>query len=457
MKKSFWPGLLVTVLTLTVIAAAGYYGWTWYDNNVDRSGWAQEEGKIFYKDFHGKPVTGWLEIDGSRYCFGADTQLLTGWQDIDGERYFLGADGAMRTGWQEIAGTRYYLDADGTLHTGWLEQTEGIYYLTEEGTPHFGWLELENGNYYFGDTGTMHTGWLEQADGLYYFDADGTTVSGQMILEEKTYYFLESGAMHTGWLEGEDSVRYYHADGTLATGWQEIGQKKYFFNSDGTMHTGWLEQGEYDYYLQEDGSAAVGPTQIGEYTYYFTPAGIHLVLVNANIPVPEYYEPDLVTWSGVHKVDASCYEALKRMLEDCVAAGNGYTFNSGYRSVAEQRYLLNLRTSEYQAQGYSYDEAYAISRSSVALPGTSEHHLGLAVDILGADAQVWLQEHCWEYGFILRYLSEKGHITGIIYEPWHYRYVGTEVSMAMKDTGLCLEEYLGAVEIEEAPAEASEG
>ena len=80
----------------------------------------------------------------------------------------------------------------------------------------------------------------------------------------------------------------------------------------------------------------------------------------------------------------------------------------------------------------------------MALPGSSEHHLGLAVDLLGDDAIAWLQAHCWDYGFILRYTEEKQAITGIVDEPWHFRYVGTEVSLDMKDSGLCLEEYLGA-------------
>ena len=81
---------------------------------------------------------------------------------------------------------------------------------------------------------------------------------------------------------------------------------------------------------------------------------------------------------------------------------------------------------------------------TVALPGTSEHQLGLSADLTGKEANEWLAEHCWEYGFILRYPEGKKDITGIINEPWHFRYVGTRVSLDMKDTGLCLEEYLGA-------------
>ena len=95
------------------------------------------------------------------------------------------------------------------------------------------------------------------------------------------------------------------------------------------------------------------------------------------------------------------------------------------------------------------------SGQEVALPGTSEHGIGLAVDIVSnqyaeldakqaetKEAQ-WLQEHCYEYGFILRYPPEKQSLTGIIYEPWHYRYVGREMAQKIKESGLTLEEYLG--------------
>jgi D-alanyl-D-alanine carboxypeptidase len=106
--------------------------------------------------------------------------------------------------------------------------------------------------------------------------------------------------------------------------------------------------------------------------------------------------------------------------------------------------------------GHDEATANAMTASFVAVPGRSEHHTGLAVDIVGYDytygtypgstraVQAWLKEHCWEYGFILRYTEEKVHLTGYAAETWHFRYVGVEVSMAMKDTGLCLEEYLGA-------------
>lgn len=252
--------------------------------------------------------------------------------------------------------------------------------------------------------------------------------------------------MHTGWREDGDLRRYYYADGAMATDWAEIGGELYFFGDEGTMYTGWYQDGEYTYYLREDGTAATGPQEIDGQTHFFTPKGIEVILVNRKHKVPSYYEMDLVTVVDWHRVDSRCYEALVQMLADCNAAGIEYTFNSGYRSLNEQTLILETRTKEYMAAyDLPYDSAKARALKSVAVPGTSEHHLGLAVDLLGDEATAWLSEHCWDYGFILRYTAEKEEITGFIDEPWHFRYVGTRVSLDMKDSGLCLEEYLGAV------------
>ena len=190
-------------------------------------------------------------------------------------------------------------------------------------------------------------------------------------------------------------------------------------------------------------------------THYFTPTGIEVVLVNALNPVPDWYKLDPVNVVDYHDVDRLCYEALNRMLDDLTAAGIEYTFNSAYRTILEQTTILEYRTREHMADfGLDFYEARDMAYETVAIPGTSEHHLGLAVDLLGEEAVAWLQEHCWDYGFILRYTKEKESITGIVDEPWHFRYVGTEVSLHMKDSGLCLEEYLGAepVNLEKAKA-----
>ena len=127
---------------------------------------------------------------------------------------------------------------------------------------------------------------------------------------------------------------------------------------------------------------------------------------------------------------------------------------SSYRTQAKQTYLYNNKITRLRNAGYSKAAALEEAGRWVARPGTSEHQLGLALDIVSSSYQAltkkqektaeqkWLMEHCWEYGFILRYPSDKSEITGIGYEPWHYRYVGREVALDVRESGLCFEEYL---------------
>lgn len=446
-------GLLVLILV-----------WLVYDNTVDRSGWVSKNGNYYYRDFHGKKCTGWQDIGTERYFFTEDKSMATYWQDIDGSRYYFGADGTLDTGWQEVEGktyyfspadgamvtrwadidgSRYYFDSDGSRRTGWLELDGKQYYLDEAGAMVCGWLKLEPDTYFFGTDGAMTVGWEVQGDNTYYFQSDGRMLTGRVQLYDEEYYFRDDGSMYTGWEDADDGRRYYAFDGTRAFGWEEIQGKRYFFGEEGLMRTGWYQDGEYRYYLQEDGSAAVGPVVIDRETHFFTPDGIHVVLVNERHRVPGYLNRELVIYEEWHQVDKICLEALRKMIQDCTEAGNEVIFNSAYRSIDTQAQILSTRTEEYMSLGYDYNLAYAKARETVALPGTSEHHLGLAVDLLGEGAIAWLTEHCWEYGFIVRYQADKAHITGIIDEPWHYRYVGTAVSLPMRDNGLCLEEYLG--------------
>ena len=435
-------GVLGVILALML-------GWTVFYQCVDRSGWVEKDGFVSYRDFHGKPVSGWLELEGNRYCFDNDCHLLTGWQSLEGKRYYFDQDGAMALAWQEIDGSRYYFGTDGVMQTGWLTLDGRRYYLLGNGTMATGFHEIGRSTYCFGTDGVMATGWLTLEDNTYYFAQDGTMVTGRVTLEGLHYYLQDSGVMYTGWEDTDQGRRYYDTDGAMASGWCQIQGKWYYFQEDGLTLTGWYQEGEYSYYLLEDGSAAVGPRDIDGQTYYFTPKGIMVVLVNADNPIPSYYKPEIVNYIPWHDVAAIALEPLKQMLADCTAAGYPYVFNSAYRTIKVQQDILSTRTQEYINAGMEPEEAYAEARKTVALPGTSEHNMGLAMDILNdkkADKKAldWLGQHCWEYGFILRYPPEKGSITGIVHEPWHFRYVGTEVSMDMKDSGLCLEEYLGA-------------
>lgn len=180
-----------------------------------------------------------------------------------------------------------------------------------------------------------------------------------------------------------------------------------------------------------------------------------LLLVNPWNEIPEDYgTPKLKTLANGQKVDERIYDDLSAMLQACREAGLSPYVCSAYRTTAKQTYLYNNKIARLRASGYGKEAAVKEAGRWVARPGTSEHQLGLALDIVSSyytsltkkqeqtKEQKWLMEHCWEYGFILRYPNDKSDITGIGYEPWHYRYVGKDIALDVRDSGLCFEEYL---------------
>lgn len=182
-----------------------------------------------------------------------------------------------------------------------------------------------------------------------------------------------------------------------------------------------------------------------------------LTLVNKWNPMEEGYVPALCEQSWYeedYKVDVRCGDALLQMLLDCEAAGCTPWVCSAYRDVDHQRDLFDNKILRVIYSGTRPSEAYDVAARSVAVPGTSEHHLGLAVDIVdyyypdlteyqeSTATQKWLMEHAWEYGFILRYPNGTTDLTGIIYEPWHYRYVGLFAAQEINERGIVLEEYI---------------
>ena len=135
----------------------------------------------------------------------------------------------------------------------------------------------------------------------------------------------------------------------------------------------------------------------------------------------------------------------------CVARAEGLELfvREGYRTTQDQKDIMNERIQQYQDEGYSRGEAKKLAKEYVAEPGTSEHELGIAVDInadtskCSSDAvYTWLANNAYKYGFIKRYPDNKIEITGVNNEPWHYRYVGVDAALEMQKKGLCLEEYI---------------
>lgn len=194
------------------------------------------------------------------------------------------------------------------------------------------------------------------------------------------------------------------------------------------------------------------------------------MLVNADHPVDEYFVPaDLVNLKDVldKKLVTIKYkktqgvrtavEALQTMLETAKEDKiTKWQISAGYRTWDDQVKLLNAKISSYRKKNkdWSSSKARRAALKSVAEPGCSEHHLGLAFDINVKGAKTfsstkqykWLKENCWDYGFIMRYTKEKEKITGFIAEAWHIRYVGVNHAKYMQEHDLCLEEYIEGIE-----------
>lgn len=180
-----------------------------------------------------------------------------------------------------------------------------------------------------------------------------------------------------------------------------------------------------------------------------------LTVVNPWNPLPEDWVCDLVTLSDGRRVDSRCYEAFEEMMAACRDAGYAPFLCSAYRTQETQQSLYDNKVQRLMNSGMGEEEAKVEAAKAVAIPGTSEHQLGLAVDIVDAnmqdltdeqentETQKWLMANSWRYGFIHRYPNDKTDITGIIYEPWHYRYVGKAAAQDIFNRDITLEEYVG--------------
>lgn len=181
--------------------------------------------------------------------------------------------------------------------------------------------------------------------------------------------------------------------------------------------------------------------------------GWNLILVNRNSYIPDDYKVELTELSNGEKVDSRIYPELQEMFNDARAQGYGLFVREGYRTQEEQQQVLDEKIEAYENEGKSKSEAKKLAEQWVAIPGTSEHQLGIAVDInadttksSSDDVYSWLAENAHKYGFIKRYPSDKTDITGVINEPWHYRYVGKEAALEIYSQGMCLEEYIDTLE-----------
>ena len=177
--------------------------------------------------------------------------------------------------------------------------------------------------------------------------------------------------------------------------------------------------------------------------------GWNLILVNQDYYIPEDYKVELESFDNGEAVDYRIYEAFQEMFNDAKDDDVYMFVAEGYRTQKEQQELMDEKVEEYQEKFLVEFLAKWQAKRWVAIPGTSEHQLGLAVDInadisksSSQEVYSWLAENAHEYGFIQRYPDDKTEITGISYEPWHYRYVGEDVANEIYEEGICLEEYI---------------
>lgn len=183
----------------------------------------------------------------------------------------------------------------------------------------------------------------------------------------------------------------------------------------------------------------------------------NLTLVRSDMPLSEDFVPELEEIEEGELFDVRAAAQLRALIAAARAEGYSVYVCSGYRPYIVQLAIYNRHVEDYLEQGMTRAEAEAATLLEVNYPGGSEHQLGLAVDLLedaaqemqpwigGSGLMLWLQEHCAEYGFLIRYPAGKTDITGVEYEPWHLRYVGSCASYIMEND-LCLEEFLQLLE-----------
>ena len=177
-----------------------------------------------------------------------------------------------------------------------------------------------------------------------------------------------------------------------------------------------------------------------------------LVVVNKDNPIPENYPISLENYNG-KKINVSLKDDLDAMINAAAKDGIKIFICSGYRNIEKQTGLFNAEVYKWKNQGYNPQDAQIKAASVVARPRTSEHNTGLAIDFncvrddfYKTKEYAWLIKNSAEYGFILRYAKDKTNKTGVIYEPWHFRYVGKEHAPKIMASGLCLEEYIAQLQ-----------
>lgn len=210
--------------------------------------------------------------------------------------------------------------------------------------------------------------------------------------------------------------------------------------------------------LEEKADTVVTEKPMAKTNPVFDKNDWRLVLINKQHSIPEDYSFTLGTIAGQMQCDERILDDLRAMLQAAKNEGVKLNVCSPYRSPERQVMLFERKINRYMARGMSYMEAYQLASQAVTVPGNSEHEIGLALDIVcdtyktldagfgETDAGKWLAGNCQRFGFILRYPEGKEYVTGIEYEPWHFRYVGEEAATVIMEQQITLEEFWEGLE-----------
>ena len=454
-------------------------------------GWKLEEGKWSYLKEDGTKVINWhLDGDGNWYFMNTDGIMQTGMIDWKGQKFFLGANGAMLMGWQTIDGVKYYFrPGNGDMFVG-VQTIEGKSYtfgadgklLEENGeiqpevvpevpaAPEVPVVpEVPVASEISNTPDTAYTPdinkakWVLDANGKWFFyDENGVLFKGWLNWKGQKYLLKADGEMQVGWLSVDGAMYYFRpGNGDMFIGNQVIDGQTYNFGTDGKLvrnMTGWQTINGDTYFYDSKGKKVTGVVLIDGKQYGFTAEGKldnsiipwNLVLVNYNNSMPENFKLTKKKVSGYY-VDANIAGSLSAMIKAAKADGVTLKITSAYRTLATQERLYKNALNKYLKSGLSYENALIQTNLYHAEPGKSEHNLGLAIDFIagsGLDenfantaAGIWLKEHAYEYGFILRYEEDTTDITRIAYEPWHYRFVGVDAARDIVASDVCFEKY----------------
>lgn len=354
------------------------------------------------------------------------SSLKVGWS-FENDHWYYFSNNVMHTGWLLIGNNWYYMGVDGVLSIGWFMENNKWYYSNQNGEMQAGWLSERGIWYYLGQLGDMKTGWINDQNKFYFLDETGAMKTGWQLYQSKWYYLGSDGVMKTGWVSSNGKWYYLHPNGEMALGWFQVGTKSYYAYSNGVL----AENTTIDGYRIGYSGAWIPQTS----TFYYING---ILLVNKNHSLPANYDPG---------VNADAKAAFEQMKSGALASGLTIKPVSVYRSYYYQNDLYNRFVRQYgQAEADRFS----------AKPGYSEHQTGLAYDIGGSNSSnwandgfnntaeaKWLADNAYQYGFILRYPSGKEHLTGYMYESWHYRYLGVDLATIVYLSGLTLEEYLG--------------